>query len=98
MFLGALIDLGVDAHQLERELAKLKVTGYHIHSGRQENGNISGIKFDVHLESDHHHASHKAEHYHEAKHNPGSAAHSHAHDHEHEHARTFSDISELISA
>jgi uncharacterized protein (TIGR00299 family) protein len=96
MFLGALIDLGVDARQLERDLGKLKLTGYHIHSGRQENGNISGIKFDVHLESHHHHASHDAAHHHEAKHNPGGAAHSHTHEHEHEHARTFSAISELI--
>jgi len=35
MFIGALIDLGADAHKLERELKKLKLGGYHLHVARQ---------------------------------------------------------------
>ena len=35
MFIGALIDLGVDAHRLERELKKLKLDGYHLHFARK---------------------------------------------------------------
>ena len=55
MFIGAMLDLGLDAHKLEYELAKLKLAGYHIHFARKLKSNIEGIKFDVHLESDHHH-------------------------------------------
>ncbi len=36
MFIGALIDLGVDAHKLERELKKLKLDGYHLHVARRQ--------------------------------------------------------------
>ena len=53
MFIGALIDLGVDAHQLERELEKLGLKGYHLHISRRQKSSIEGVKFDVHLE-DHH--------------------------------------------
>src|SRR5262245_14454889 len=55
MFVGALIDLGVDVHQLERELAKLGLRGYHLHSAKGQKASIAGIKFDVHLEDDHSH-------------------------------------------
>src|SRR5262245_52974508 len=55
MFVGALIDLGVDMHQLERELAKLGLAGYHLHAARGQKASIAGIKFDVHLEDDHSH-------------------------------------------
>ena len=50
MFIGALIDLGVDARQLERELKKLKLGGYHLHVAREQKSGIAGVKFDVHLE------------------------------------------------
>ena len=79
MFLGAALDLGVDPAQLERELGKLKLDGYHLHVSRQERGKIAGTKFDVHLEesgcSDCH-----GEHAHEAQN------HSHGHEHEHSHS------------
>ncbi len=52
MFLGALIDLGVDPVRLERELAKLPVSGYRLRTGRQPKGAIEGVKFDVELDSD----------------------------------------------
>ena len=60
MFLGALLDLGVDGHQFEHELEKLHVDGYHLHVSRQEKSGIAGIKFDVHLEDDHDHGHHHA--------------------------------------
>ena len=47
MFLGALIDLGVDAVRLERELRKLKLDGYHLHVTRKQKSGIEGVKLDV---------------------------------------------------
>jgi len=59
MFVGALIDLGVDAHQLERELEKLTLEGYHLHVTRSQKSGIAGVKLDVHPTSprdhEHHH-------------------------------------------
>ncbi len=91
MFVAALIDLGVDARRLERELKKLKLDGYHLHVGRGEKSGIAGTKFDVHLAHDHDHEHHHA---HGQEH-----SHAHVHDHgEHHHdQRTFADIKKLIS-
>jgi uncharacterized protein (DUF111 family) len=36
MFLGALMDLGVDVAALERELTKLRLAGWHLHAKRGE--------------------------------------------------------------
>jgi uncharacterized protein (DUF111 family) len=63
----ALIDLGVDAHKLERELKKLKLDGYHLHVTRKQKSGIEGVKFDVHLadgHDHHHHDDHDHEHTH----------------------------------
>ncbi len=102
MFIGALIDLGVDAHKLEHELAKLKLDGYHLHVSRKQKSGIEGVKFDVHLAHDHHHKHHD-DHHHE---------HDHVHPHDHHHllshdfgaashkrddSRNFSEIKSLIS-
>ena len=107
MFIAALIDLGVDAKKLERELKKLKLDGYHLHIGRSEKSAIAGVKFDVHLahEHDHHHGDEPhAGHPHETA--CGLHVHDHPHEHhhahhEHEHAhegqRNFSEIKKLIS-
>src|SRR5213592_1948411 len=80
MFVGAMIDLGVDAHALERELEKLKLHGWRLRVARGQKANISGIKFDVRLAPDP---------IHEHAHADGTThdhAHSHPHDdHEHEH-------------
>jgi pyridinium-3,5-bisthiocarboxylic acid mononucleotide nickel chelatase len=93
MFLGALLDLGLDAHKLERELKKLKLDGYHLHISRQKKSAIAGVKFDVHCTHDHAHAhghphQHKHGHLHE---------HGHHHDHSHDEQRNFSGIKQLIS-
>jgi len=82
MLIGALIDLGVDAHKLERELKKLKLDGYHLHVSRKQKSGIDGVKFDVHLADDHEH-----DHDHD---------HGHAHEHHHDDSRTFTEIKKLI--
>jgi pyridinium-3,5-bisthiocarboxylic acid mononucleotide nickel chelatase len=111
MFIGALLDLGLDAHALEHGLEKLKLEGYHLHVSRGHKSSIAGIKFDVHLSD--HHAAH--EHSHEAGHShshdshthdhshPHSHEHAHAHSHTHEepvhtHDRNFAQIKQLILA
>ena len=90
MFIAALLDLGVDARQLERELKKLKLDGYHLHISRQQKSAIVGVKFDVHLapEPDHEHAHDHGHQHHE---------HEHHHDHSHDDSRNFSEIKKLIS-
>ena len=94
MFLGALIDLGVDFKRLESELAKLGLEGYTLSANRRQKCAIEGVKFDVHLACDHGH-DHSHDHGH-------SHAHSHSHSHEHNHgadaghSRNFGQISELI--
>jgi len=47
MLLGALIDLGVDAAGLERELAKLGLGDLHLHTDRQTRRGIAGVHFRV---------------------------------------------------
>ncbi|MDB6018755.1 MAG: Pyridinium-3,5-bisthiocarboxylic acid mononucleotide nickel insertion protein, partial [Pedosphaera sp.] len=82
MFLGALIDLGVDPTLLNRELARLHLSGFHLHVGRQHKANIAGVKFDVHLSDAHDHGH--------------GEKHDHAHEHEHVHGRNYQQIKELI--
>src|SRR6266850_5220468 len=72
MFIAALIDLGVDARKLERELEKLGLEGYHLHVGRKQKSGIDGVKFDVHLAGAHDHEQAHDDHHHH-----------HHHDHEH---------------
>ncbi len=79
MFIGALLDLGVDFHALEHELEKLGLGGYHLHSRRDSKCAIAGVKFDVHLAHDHDHDhDHGHAHVHDDE-------HSHSHDHGHSH-------------
>jgi hypothetical protein len=94
MFIGAMIDLGADAHKLEHELEKLKLGGYHLHVARKQKSGIEGVKFDVHL-ADHHEHSH--DHPHEHHHHDHDHHHDHHHHDEHNDSRNFSEIKELIS-
>lgn len=91
MFVAALIDLGVDAGRLERELRKLRVGGYHLHVTRGLRSGLAGTRFEVHLE-DHEHHDRAGRH---------AEAHGHGADgvrsHPHPHARTFAEIRALIS-
>jgi uncharacterized protein (TIGR00299 family) protein len=74
MFIGAMIDLGVDAHEFAHELEKLGLDEFHLHVSRQERGAIAGTKFDVHLACAHDH-----DHAHEHSH--GDESHTHVHEH-----------------
>jgi uncharacterized protein (TIGR00299 family) protein len=107
MFVGALLDLGADFRELERELKKLRLDGYHLHIKRGQKSQISGVKFDVHLEYDHHHDEHSHEHGHSHDHDHGHGrshvheighahTHSHQHEEEHEHGRNHAEIRKLI--
>lgn len=82
MFVGALLDLGVELPHLERELAKLGLAGYHLHAERRHKASIEGVKFDVHVEEEPPHGpSHGGP-------GPGhshGAGHEHGHDHPHSH-------------
>lgn len=75
MTLGALLDLGVRFENLQNELKKLGVAGYHLHCARAKRFQIEGVQFNVHLEN--------AEHSHSF--NPLDPLHSHPHTHEHSH-------------
>jgi len=90
MFIGALLDLGVDVHKLARELEKLKLDGFELRVGRHQKSAIEGVKFDVHLTHDHDH-----DHHHDC-----DQEHHHDHEaHEHHHGddqRTFAEIKKLI--
>jgi hypothetical protein len=55
MFLGAMLDLGVDFHHLELELAKLRLDGCHLQVSRKVRGGLCGVKFDVHMAGAHEH-------------------------------------------
>ena len=89
MFMGALIDLGVDPQQLERELKKLKLGSYHLHVAHRQNSGIAGVKFDVHLADAHEpRRAHKSHH--------ASRITHHGHHHHHEENRTFEEIKKLI--
>jgi uncharacterized protein (TIGR00299 family) protein len=88
MFIAALIDLGVEASQLEQELKKLRLEGYHLHVARGHKASLEGVKFDVHLSSDHDHGEELPTHDH---------THSHSHAPPHEHGRTFAQIRQLIT-
>jgi len=98
MFIGAMLDLGVDLHQFEHELEKLHLDGYHLHIKRAKRFQIEGTKFDVHLAHDHDyghshdHGHHQQEHEHhhdddpphEHQHEHGHHHHDHPHDHDHD--------------
>jgi len=91
MFIGALIDLGVDARELEHQLEKLKLDGYRLYVARRQNGGIGGVKFDVTLTGNHdHHHDHGHGHAHEHAHR----GHDHSH---HDGSRTFTKIEAMIT-
>lgn len=49
MFVGALLDLGVDLARLTHEIAKLDLAGYQLSSKRVFRGAMTAIKFDVEI-------------------------------------------------
>lgn len=103
MFLGALLDLGVDFRELERGLRRLKLDGYHLHVARGAKASIAGTKFDVHLDAEHSH-SHGHDHgagCHEGCGHDHGHGHGHSHEpgsHQHSDSRDFAAIRQLILA
>lgn len=87
MFIGALLDVGVDFHQLEHELRKLNLGGYHLHTSRQQRSQVAGTKFDVHVEEcdEHCHEHEHCDHVHDVHGHPCDHQHGHEHQHSHEH-------------
>lgn len=83
MFLGAMVDLGVDVSVLKQEIAKLGVDGYHITTARRHKSSIEGVKFDVHLVDADADSCESGGHTHDHSH---SHSHDHGHSHGHEHS------------
>lgn len=85
MFIGAMLDLGVEFGSLEVELRRIDVGHYHLHQQRKSKSGIAGIKFDVHDEHAHEHADPEHTHSHEHpaahSHGPGAGHHHHGHSH-----------------
>ncbi len=96
MTIGALLDLnlGMDIETLEKELLKLDVHGYTLVSKKTQKNGITGTKFDVILDHEHHHSHeedhehshHNHGHSHEKEHEHSHHGHSHHHSHEEEHS------------
>lgn len=85
MFVGALIDLGVDPRKVEHELKKLKLDGWHLHITRRQKSGIAGTKFDVHVDEG-------------RTTRTGRRGHEHSHHvHLHDDSRDFAGIKQLIS-
>jgi uncharacterized protein (TIGR00299 family) protein len=55
MFLGLLLDLGVNQQELENELTKLPIDGYRLEVSREQRHGIEGYRVQVHCEETHHH-------------------------------------------
>jgi len=110
MCVGALLDLGVELGQIEHELGRLGVTGYHLHAAKGRQCGITGTKFDVHLEPGHAHHEHGGHHdhlhphphdhhqQHHQDHHDGAHTHEQEQGHEHGPSRDFAAIRRLIEA
>jgi len=51
MFIGAMLDLGLDQAKLHYELSKLKLSGYRLSAKAVMRGAMSGTKFDVEIDA-----------------------------------------------
>ncbi|MDQ3011264.1 MAG: nickel pincer cofactor biosynthesis protein LarC [Acidobacteriota bacterium] len=111
MFIGALLDCGLDFEFLKSELAKLGVEDYELSLERVDRSGISAAKFDVHLAHSHNHEpppDHSHPHSHDHGHSHEHRQHEHSHEHQnpqsaihspqsHGH-RSLSTIKQMISA
>ncbi|MDR0389182.1 MAG: LarC family nickel insertion protein, partial [Spirochaetaceae bacterium] len=80
MALGAFVDLGVDPHELEKELGALGLSGWRLDFVRDERNGITGTRAIVTLSDEHGHHDH-----HDHEHDGHNGHGHHDHDHEHEH-------------
>ena len=95
MFVGALIDLGVEFRDLDRELRKLELDGYHLHAAKKQKSSISGTKFEVHVDAEPHDCGHT----HGTGHDHGHPhTHSHGAEGTHEQQRDFALIRGMIQS
>ncbi len=81
MFIGALLDLGLDFNVLEIELQKLNLSGYELYYKKESKNSIFGSSFDVILKDGQ---------------KDCGIAEDHHHHHHHHHGRSFADIKHLI--
>lgn len=111
MFLGAMLDLGLDFDQLKAELQKLHVHGYELTRERLAKSSIYGTSFDVQVAGgkdhgfvEHHHHDHdhaEPEHHHDHTATAQEHHHDHGaqpHHHHHGEVRHLTDIIALIDA
>jgi hypothetical protein len=101
MFLGALIDCGLDFELLKAELARLGVTGYELSLERVDRSGISASKFDVHLAPHHeHHHDHDHSHHHHHHHGeePNLKSEISNLESEHSHHRSLTEIKHIIAS
>jgi pyridinium-3,5-bisthiocarboxylic acid mononucleotide nickel chelatase len=84
MFVGALIDLGLDLAKLHHELSKLNLSGYHLSTKRVMRGAMAATKFDVDI-GGHIDGAFDAD-----PSAPLSQDHGHSHGHLHEHGHEHS--------
>jgi uncharacterized protein (TIGR00299 family) protein len=103
MLIGALVDLGLDLAKLHHELAKLKLTGYHLTSKKVMRGVMAATKFDVEIDGvlQKNFDAAPPPDSHDHGHSHGDHGHSHAggeaHSHTHAQQRSFGEIKTLIS-
>lgn len=55
MFIGGLLDLGIEFESLKEELAKLNLEGYEVSVKKEVKNGVTGKKFDVKIDEGHHH-------------------------------------------
>lgn len=111
MWVGALLDLGLDFARLTHEIGKLGLAGYQLSTRRVFRGAMSALKFDVAIDGELQKefdatpgAANAHEHSHSHDH-ADSHSHDHSHSHSHDHnaegraiRRTFRQIKTLIES
>lgn len=94
MFLGAMLDLGLDESHLRQQLASIPVGDYKLKVYRDARSSVEGVKFDVLLDAVRSGNGHSHSHDHH------SHTHSHGgiedHGHDDDHARNYAQIRTLI--
>ncbi|MFN9743492.1 MAG: nickel pincer cofactor biosynthesis protein LarC [Acidobacteriota bacterium] len=89
MFIGAMLDLGLDFELLRTELQKLGVEGFTLRVARVDRSGISATKFDVDIHPAHHHDHHHShDHHHDHHHDEHGHRHGHDHHHDHDHGHS----------
>lgn len=100
MFLGAMLDLGLDESHLRKQLDSIPVGDYKLKIYRDARSSVEGVKFDVILDQPESTHSHHHHHGHSHSHDHHSHTHLHGgiedHGHDDELARNYAQIRTLI--